>query len=131
MPKPFENANVLYCNFCGKSQREVRNLIAGPSVFICDECVEICMEIINEKTSDKEALSATAHREARDRAADRMANLVSRILAVEKGRQALHESLASCREAYNEAKALENPPLPAGHIATIEELPNKKKGESK
>ena len=44
--------NTLYCSFCGKSQHEVRKLIAGPTVFICDECVELCMDIIREeKTS--------------------------------------------------------------------------------
>jgi ATP-dependent Clp protease ATP-binding subunit ClpX len=41
--------NVLYCSFCGKSQHEVRKLIAGPTVFICDECVELCMDIIREE----------------------------------------------------------------------------------
>ena len=41
--------NTLYCSFCGKSQHEVRKLIAGPTVFICDECVELCMEIIREE----------------------------------------------------------------------------------
>ena len=40
------NKNILYCSFCGKSQHEVRKLIAGPTVFICDECVELCMDII-------------------------------------------------------------------------------------
>jgi hypothetical protein len=40
---------LLYCSFCGKSQHEVRKLIAGPSVFICDECVELCMDIIREE----------------------------------------------------------------------------------
>ena len=54
-----ETKNTLYCSFCGKSQHEVRKLIAGPTVFICDECVELCMDIIREehktslvKTSD-------------------------------------------------------------------------------
>ncbi|MYK31670.1 MAG: ATP-dependent Clp protease ATP-binding subunit ClpX [Boseongicola sp. SB0670_bin_30] len=42
--------NTLYCSFCGKSQHEVRKLIAGPTVFICDECVELCMDIIREET---------------------------------------------------------------------------------
>ncbi len=41
--------NILYCSFCGKSQHEVRKLIAGPTVFICDECVELCMDIIKEE----------------------------------------------------------------------------------
>src|SRR6202167_5864071 len=42
--------NTLYCSFCGKSQHEVRKLIAGPTVFICDECVELCMDIIREES---------------------------------------------------------------------------------
>lgn len=44
-----ETKNTLYCSFCGKSQHEVRKLIAGPNVFICDECVELCMDIIREE----------------------------------------------------------------------------------
>ncbi len=44
------NKNILYCSFCGKSQHEVRKLIAGPTVFICDECVELCMDIIKEES---------------------------------------------------------------------------------
>ena len=43
------NKNILYCSFCGKSQHEVKKLIAGPTVFICDECVELCMDIIKEE----------------------------------------------------------------------------------
>jgi len=43
-----DSKNTLYCSFCGKSQHEVRKLIAGPTVFICDECVELCMDIIKE-----------------------------------------------------------------------------------
>ena len=50
---------LLYCSFCGKSQHEVRKLIAGPSVFICDECIELCNDIIREETStDKSGKSA-------------------------------------------------------------------------
>ena len=44
--------NILYCSFCGKSQHEVRKLIAGPTVFICDECVELCMDIIKEENKE-------------------------------------------------------------------------------
>jgi ATP-dependent Clp protease ATP-binding subunit ClpX len=50
MSKPSgDSKNTLYCSFCGKSQHEVRKLIAGPTVFICDECVELCMDIIREE----------------------------------------------------------------------------------
>jgi len=47
-----DSKNTLYCSFCGKSQNEVRKLIAGPTVFICDECVELCMDIIREENKN-------------------------------------------------------------------------------
>ena len=47
-----DNDNILYCSFCGKSQHEVRKLIAGPSVFVCDECVELCNDIIREEVEE-------------------------------------------------------------------------------
>ena len=49
---------LLYCSFCGKSQHEVRKLIAGPSVFICDECIELCNDIIREEGAGSEATRA-------------------------------------------------------------------------
>ncbi len=50
-----DHGKLLYCSFCGKSQHEVRKLIAGPSVFICDECVELCNDIIREEVEEKES----------------------------------------------------------------------------
>ena len=50
--KGSDGDRLLYCSFCGKSQHEVRKLIAGPSVFICDECVELCNDIIREEVSE-------------------------------------------------------------------------------
>ncbi|NAZ35338.1 ATP-dependent Clp protease ATP-binding subunit ClpX [Rubellimicrobium sp. CFH 75288] len=55
---PGDGKNTLYCSFCGKSQHEVRKLIAGPTVFICDECVELCMDIIREETKTSGLKSA-------------------------------------------------------------------------
>jgi len=52
-----DSKNTLYCSFCGKSQHEVRKLIAGPTVFICDECVELCMDIIREENKSAVAKS--------------------------------------------------------------------------
>lgn len=52
-----DSKNTLYCSFCGKSQHEVRKLIAGPTVFICDECVELCMDIIREEAKTNGASS--------------------------------------------------------------------------
>ncbi|HQW57809.1 MAG TPA: ATP-dependent Clp protease ATP-binding subunit ClpX [Gammaproteobacteria bacterium] len=53
------DGKLLYCSFCGKSQNEVRKLIAGPSVFICDECVELCNDIIREEIEEKEGATVT------------------------------------------------------------------------
>ena len=53
-----DDGKLLYCSFCGKSQHEVRKLIAGPSVFICDECVELCNDIIREEMQENAADSA-------------------------------------------------------------------------
>lgn len=53
-----KNEKLLYCSFCGKSQHEVRKLIAGPSVFVCDECVELCNDIIREESQEETGASA-------------------------------------------------------------------------
>ena len=50
-----DSKNTLYCSFCGKSQNEVRKLIAGPNVFVCDECVELCMDILREENKTQSA----------------------------------------------------------------------------
>ena len=55
--KGSEKDKLLYCSFCGKSQHEVRKLIAGPSFFICDECVELCNDIIREELHDTDTES--------------------------------------------------------------------------
>ena len=52
-----DSGKLLYCSFCGKSQHEVRKLIAGPSVFVCDECVDLCNDIIREEIQEKDAES--------------------------------------------------------------------------
>ena len=56
-----DNGKLLYCSFCGKSQHEVRKLIAGPSVFVCDECVDLCNDIIREEIQEKDSDSG-AHK---------------------------------------------------------------------
>ncbi len=55
-----KNGKLLYCSFCGKSQHEVRKLIAGPSVFICDECVELCNDIIREEIEESSSPSQSS-----------------------------------------------------------------------
>jgi ATP-dependent Clp protease ATP-binding subunit ClpX len=54
-----DGGKLLYCSFCGKSQHEVRKLIAGPSVFVCDECVELCNDIIREEMQEKQTASGS------------------------------------------------------------------------
>ncbi|WP_439509450.1 ATP-dependent Clp protease ATP-binding subunit ClpX [Marinimicrobium koreense] len=56
-----KNGKLLYCSFCGKSQHEVRKLIAGPSVFICDECVDLCNDIIREEIQEAAAEGPSEH----------------------------------------------------------------------
>ena len=55
-----DNGKLLYCSFCGKSQHEVRKLIAGPSVFVCDECVDLCNDIIREEIQEKDTETSSS-----------------------------------------------------------------------
>ena len=50
-----DTEKALYCSFCGKSQQEVKKLIAGPSVFICDECIELCTDIVKDEVEEEVA----------------------------------------------------------------------------
>ncbi|NLC65520.1 MAG: ATP-dependent Clp protease ATP-binding subunit ClpX, partial [Clostridium sp.] len=52
----FEEKNKLKCSFCGKNQNEVKRLIAGPGVYICDECIELCYDIVTEELDIKEEI---------------------------------------------------------------------------
>jgi ATP-dependent Clp protease ATP-binding subunit ClpX len=54
---------VLYCSFCGKSQHEVKKLIAGPSVFICDECIELCNDIIRDEVPAADSAAKAPRRQ--------------------------------------------------------------------
>ena len=56
-----DSKNTLHCTFCGKSQHEVRKLIAGPTVFICDQCVELCMDIVGEEKKSLAGKIARRH----------------------------------------------------------------------
>ena len=58
--KKTSGEKLLYCSFCGKSQHEVRKLIAGPSVFICDECIELCNDIIRDEVPAEGATAKAA-----------------------------------------------------------------------
>jgi len=67
-PEPVAAPSTLYCSFCGKTQHEVAKLIAGPDVFICDECVELCGDIVTDQTPEKyiEAQQALAGKSTED-----------------------------------------------------------------
>ena len=59
MPDKASGEKLLYCSFCGKSQHEVRKLIAGPSVFICDECIDLCNDIIRDEINALEPITSS------------------------------------------------------------------------
>ena len=56
-----DSKNTLYCSFCGKSQHEVRKLIAGPTVFICNECVHLCLAVIEDNTMQDKQIELSAN----------------------------------------------------------------------
>ena len=60
------NKNILYCSFCGKSQHEVRKLIAGPSVYICNECIDLCNDIILEEINEGLSFEEAAKKYSED-----------------------------------------------------------------
>ncbi|MGH1426470.1 MAG: ATP-dependent Clp protease ATP-binding subunit ClpX [Arenicella sp.] len=93
------NEKLLYCSFCGKSQHEVRKLIAGPSVFICDECVELCDDIIREEVLDEFAKTGEKSEFAKPQ--DIHAGLDDYIIAQEKAKRVLSVAV------YNHYKRLE------------------------
>jgi hypothetical protein len=101
--------HILYCSFCGKSQHEVRKLIAGPSVFICDECIDLCNDIVEEpeeyrelfrlwdEAGSRSAYSALLER-VRGASTEELANYVARSRkGVERHRNALRASRACSR----------------------------------
>jgi ClpX C4-type zinc finger/Glyoxalase superfamily protein len=83
---------VLYCSFCGKSQHDVRKLVAGPHVYICDECIDICTDIVDDPDDDEEMLRLTRGDadSARDMSVEQLAHCVERARkGVERNRLAL------------------------------------------
>ena len=87
--KPKFDVNTLFCSFCGKSQHDVKKLIAGPAVFVCDECVALCVKIIDE-TSD--AHDGTGNPPKIEWPEDRPTDVV---LALLKAQNKTHEEVAS------------------------------------
>ncbi|MDX8401738.1 MAG: ATP-dependent Clp protease ATP-binding subunit ClpX [Mariprofundaceae bacterium] len=92
--------NTLYCSFCGKSQHDVRKLIAGPTVFICDECIELCNEIISEEMSGKGG--EEARRTGLPRPAEIKAFLDDYVIGQEKAKRLLSVAV------YNHYKRIEH-----------------------
>ena len=98
--KGSSSEKTLYCSFCGKSQHEVKKLIAGPSVFICDECIELCNDIIREEISEDAAPDKA--RNAPPTPADIKANLDNYVIGQEKAKRTLAVAV------YNHYKRLKH-----------------------
>ena len=116
-----DNKNTLYCSFCGKSQNEVKKLIAGPTVFICDECVFLCFEIIvGEKVPVPDALAEQARALVREQAGADFVSVVKRILAHENR---YHAPFIKLEEALRIFETTEEPTSESTQPATIEKFP--------
>ncbi|MBS1200089.1 MAG: Clp protease ATP-binding protein [Proteobacteria bacterium] len=108
-----DEGKLLYCSFCGKSQHEVRKLIAGPSVFVCDECVELCNDIIREELEEKQERS----RDKLPRPAEIKKVLDDYVIGQERAKKILSVAV------YNHYKRLQSQPSdkrPRGEHAEVE-----------
>lgn len=101
---------ILYCSFCGKSQHEVKKLIAGPRVFICDECVVLCVAIVYEKGSlDKDGTPAEARLIGQTEAMRSILNQVDEIVARERKFMRPYEELAADAQRFREDFGIPSP----------------------
>ncbi|MDK2123404.1 ATP-dependent Clp protease ATP-binding subunit ClpX [Parachitinimonas caeni] len=104
------NQKLLYCSFCGKSQNEVRKLIAGPQVFICDECIELCNDIIREETQSGVASSTQSAANKLPTPTEIRDTLDQYVIGQEKAKKILAVAV------YNHYKRLSSPSLQAGGV---------------
>ena len=108
-----EKEKLLYCSFCGKSQHEVRKLIAGPQVFICDECIELCNDIIREELQSGTAVAGTAKTGVAGKLpapAEIRASLDQYVIGQDKAKKSLAVAV------YNHYKRLANPAAKTGDV---------------
>jgi hypothetical protein len=126
---------TLYCSFCGKSQHEVRKLIAGPEVFICDECVELCTDIV-EPDNDKELFRLMKGDEETGRPADPPLFELARGMSteelahyVERGRKGVERNRRAL-QSIQRRLARRDDEMPAGDISALSGEPGDKARES-
>lgn len=103
MPKT-DDKKTLYCSFCGKSQNEVKKIIAGPTVFICDECVALCLGILYEENKElPEDIAQFARSQQRTEAIGVMTRIVKRLLDEEEKRHAPYVKLQKALTEWEDA----------------------------
>ena len=105
---------VLYCSFCGKSQHEVKKLIAGPSVFICDECIELCNDIIRDE-APAEGAAGAAPKSDLPMPGDIKASLDQYVIGQEAAKRTLSVAV------YNHYKRLKHMSADEGRDRAVEE----------
>ena len=123
LTKPKKDKDTLYCNFCGRSQFEVQKLIAGPAVFICDECVVLCLAIIGEDpaVSMPDIARVLAENNRLRQAARDIIGITKHILKLEGNWHSPFESLAV---RLGEYESILHPPAPTSGSAKIEGEPS-------
>ena len=105
MAKFGDGGELVKCSFCGKTQKQVKKLIAGPGVYICDECVDLCMDIRRAESSDAEAPEPTSDQEMAKMKEERLAALNT---ARQSRREAVHrldEAVRALQRVWNHRPA--------------------------